>query len=475
MFLKRLFSHSLIYALGPQIPKLAAIFVLPVITKYLTSSDYGVYGLLNSYIGILTGLADLGFSVTLVNTFYKYPKRWPIVWKQLHFYLIVWSFIYSAIMAVMLYFVIPTAEKGQLLNIIALVCLPTFLFNSTILIASRYYQFAQKPMFIATTSALVGVIAICLNLYTIAYLKMGYMGWFVSTAISTAVQFLFFVYPVFFKYKLWPTIAFRKLFLMRHLKVSLPTVPHNYSSYLLNSSDRIVMDAVKVKLTDIGKFNLAYTFGNYFEFFSTAVGMAIGPFYTSIISKGTEKSERDYFFVTHWLQYSFLLAGILISLWCRELMDLLIRNDELKQVYPIAIVIIMGYVCRPYYWAIITRMQFNEQTQKLWRISFIAGVLNVVLNFIFVPMYGIMAAAVTTFFALLYMGFSGYYIKLKNAGAVKNYRPALFMLIIVASTVGVYFLKDVSPIIKGMLTALLLAAYGLYNWSSRKTILGIQV
>ena len=163
MFLKRLFSHSLIYALGPQIPRIAAIFVLPLITQHLTSKDYGVYGVLTSYVGILTGMADLGFAVTMVNSFYKYPKKWPIIWRQLHFYLIAWSILYSILMAIMLNFVIPKSEEGQLLNIMALVCLPSLFFNSTIVIGSRYYQFAQKPLYIGMTSALVGIIAIFLT------------------------------------------------------------------------------------------------------------------------------------------------------------------------------------------------------------------------------------------------------------------------------------------------------------------------
>ncbi len=475
MFLKKLFSHSLIYALGPQIPKIAAIFVLPLITRYLTSEDYGIYGVLTSYIGILTGVADLGFSVILVNSFYQYPKRWPIIWKQLHFYLICWSLIYSLLMALTLLITIPTNQGHQTLNIILLVCLPSLFFNSTIVLASRYYQFAQKPLYIAMTSAIVGVVAIFLNLYTIAYLKMGYMGWFLSTALATCVQFTLFVYPVFFKYKLGPIISFRKLFLLKHLKVSLPTIPHNYSSYLLNSSDRIVMDNLKVRIGEIGKFNLAYTFGNYFEFFGNAIGMAIGPFYTGIIAKGTDKSERDYHFVTHWLQYSFLLAGILLSLWSKELMDMLIKNDELRNVYPLTIIIIMGYVCRPYYWAIITRLQFKEQTKQLWKISFIAGVLNVVLNLIFVPIYGIMAAAVTTFAALLYMGFSGYYIKVVRTAVIKSYCPAIIMLAIIISTVLVYLFKDISLVSKFVITAGLIVLFLGYTWNKRTVIRAIEL
>lgn len=475
MFVRKLLSHSLIYALGPQIPKVAGIFVLPLLTQYLTTNDYGVYGIVSSYTGILTGAADLGFAIVLVNSFYKYPVRWPIMWKQLHFYLLLWSVAYSILMAILLIFVVPKSEYHNLYKILALVCIPAMIFNPTVIIASRYYQFAQKPFYLSVTSGLVGAIAIFLNLYFIVYRKSGYMGWFLSTAIASAVQFVLYIYPVFFKYKLGPTIAFRKKFLFRHLKVSLPTVPHNYSTYLLNSSDRIVMDNVGVKVSEIGKFNMAYTFGNYFEFFVNAVGMALGPFYTKILSKRTEKSEKDYLFITRWLQLLFLLIGFTISLWAREVMKLLIKNDQLNTVYNLSIIIIMGYVSRPYYWSIINRMEFEEKTNKLWRISLIAGIINVVLNIILVPRFGIMSAAITTYVALLYFDFSGFYIGVTPADLRRKYSPFLVTSLVLGCTVFVYACRDVGIWYKIGLTFCLATAFLIYSWKSRYVFKTLEI
>ena len=61
--LKKLFTHSFLYAVGPQIPKFANLLVLPVITQYLTPLDYGVYGTLLAYMGLMQGLQSLGFDV----------------------------------------------------------------------------------------------------------------------------------------------------------------------------------------------------------------------------------------------------------------------------------------------------------------------------------------------------------------------------------------------------------------------------
>src|SRR5690606_20085589 len=108
------------------------------------------------------------------------------------------------------------------------------------------------------------------------------------------------------------------------------------------------------------------------------------------------------------LQIGFIAASFLVCLWCKELFQLLIKNDELQQAYGIAIIIIMGYNYRPMYWAVVNRLGFFEKTQHLWKISFVAGMLNLVLNFIFIPLFGYIAAAYTTFVSLLVIGFSGF-------------------------------------------------------------------
>ncbi|MCC6287117.1 MAG: oligosaccharide flippase family protein [Chitinophagaceae bacterium] len=454
--LKKIFSHSLIYSVGPQLPRLVNILVLPLITPFLSSTDYGVYGLVTAYLGVLGGLGDLGMAIVMVNTFYKHPAHWQIVWRQIHGYLFVWSFLFAILQALLLYFIIPKEVVFNLGYIILLNCLPTAFFNTTITFGSRYYQFSQKPTYIAVLTALTGTISIIINYVSIAIFHLGYMGWFLSSFITSAILFLFYLYPVFFKYKIHPLIAFKKKFIFKHLKVALPTIPHDYSAYLINTSDRIVFNVVGIDIAKQGNYNLAYTFGNYFEFFGNAVGMAIGPFYTKLFAKKTFKAKLDVRTMTFFFQVIFLTIGFLICLWCKELFLLLIKNNELSQAYPLAIIIIMGYVYRPMYWASANQLFFLEKTTQLWKISFIAGVLNIGLNFILVPVYGIKAAAITTFFALLYMGFSGFFLRVYKEEESPPYYPLLWLSGIIVLSGLVFLLRDIAIAYKIIISILYL-------------------
>jgi O-antigen/teichoic acid export membrane protein len=464
--IKKLFSDSVIYSVGPQIPKIASLIVLPIITKYLTSTDYGVAGIILAYTGFLGAISDLGFSVLLMNSFYNYKLRWKVYWKQYHFYLSLWAVIYSLILGILLFVIIPVEASENRMLIICLLVIPALIFNVTTIIATRYYQFARKPLYISSVSAIVGVISIFLNLYTIAYLKLGYLGWFISNFLAAFIGFVFYLYPVYFKYKLTPIFKFRKSFLMKSLKISIPVIPHNYSSFLLNTSDRVVMERLKVNTDQIGTYNIAYTFGSYMEFFGNAIGMAIGPIYTSMFSKKNKENSKKIHTITNFLQIFFIIVSFIVSIWCKELFDFFFKINDIENVYPIAIIIIMGYAYRPYYWTAITRLQYSEKTTELWKITFVAGFLNVLLNIIFIPFYGVKAAAISTFVCLLYMGFVGYFLPAFKKIETEKYYPIIFIGLIIFATIFAYLIKDIDVIYKLYVSITLLAVSFIYVYFS---------
>jgi O-antigen/teichoic acid export membrane protein len=386
--LKKLFSHTLLYSLGPQIPKLANILVLPIITLYLTPLDYGVYGTILAYSGLLIGIKTFGFDFLLVNSFYKKENRWTLYWKRYLGILFIWQQFYSIFYAFILYFLIPEEADEHRILLILLIVLPNYLFSIISTLGFRYHQIAQKPQRIFITTALGGTVTVIVNYYCFVILKTGYLGWYYSGAVGSAIMFIMYIGPIIGKLKIYPIFKLKIKFIKEALKLSLPTLPHNYSSYLLNSSDRLVMDQFNVNITDIGKYNMAYVIGNYFDLFGDAVGMAVGPYYTKLFTKGDVESEHSIKEITYFLQITFISLSFFVSLWFREIFHFLIKNNELNNVYPIAIIIVMGYAYRPMYWASVNKLFFLEKTKQLWKISFLGGVINVVLNLIFINIYG---------------------------------------------------------------------------------------
>ncbi|MBK0401712.1 oligosaccharide flippase family protein [Adhaeribacter sp. BT258] len=442
--LKKIFFHSALYALPSISLQIVSLLMLPFITPHLSASDYGIYGVILAYISFIGPLRDLGFNISFVNSYFKHPKRWPLIWRALYGHLILWSILFSLIYITLILIAVPKSEFQNIYEILVLTLLPGVVFDTANNIANYYFRFSERPIIIATVGIFSGVIGMIVMYYCIVDLKMGYLGWFYSTFATSLTLFLIYLYPVFIKNKLFPIVKYRKNFIKKYLRVSLPMIPHNYSSYLLNSSDRVVMDWYKIDLKQVGLFNIAYRFGGAFEMIGEAAGMAIGPQYVKLyISK--KKSDlqlaRQLTFI---LMALFLTAGFNGAIWLKEVFQILIKNKDLASAYGIGTIILMGYCYRPMYWAAINKLSTFEKTDVIWRISFGAGIINVLLNLIFLGSYGIMAAAITTFISLMIIGFAGFTLKEYREMDNLPHYPIVWLLAIIFATFLSYYVKDIA-------------------------------
>lgn len=453
--LRKLLSHAAIYGLAAQIPRVAGVLALPIITPYLTTTDYGVAGVVTAYATALGMVQSLGLSVVMVNAFVKHPTRYKWVWRQVHGFISLWSILYGAVLAGVLYLGMPDEAAGNSWTIILLHVIPALFFNEISQYAGLFFQLKQKPFIVAIQSFIVGLLTVFLNIYFIAEMHLGYMGWFYSTFVGVLIRFLLIVYPLYIKERMWPIFRFKWHRIKPSLRISLPVIPHQLSFFLLDASDKLILDFLHVPVPRIGFYNIASSFGLYFAAASNAVVQAANPLYVQFHAMGDSFSIRR---ITFSLQVLFFTVTSIASIWMKEIFHLLIINNDLNQAYPLAIVILMGYNYRPMYLAVVNQLTYQEKTKGLWKISTIASVGNILLNLALIPVYGIEAAAFTTFFSLMYMGYSGYFFNdYKGVQSVRFY-PVLWLCINIGLLLFVYQMVDLDISFKMAATFLLAIA-----------------
>lgn len=451
--LKKLFSHTAIYGLAPQIPKLAGVLSLPIITQYLTEIDFGVFGIITAITGSVAVLANLGLNVTLSNAFYHSPGQYKWGWRQIYGFLMLWNIPYAAILGGIIYLFIPDQALKNALWIILLNVIPVVFFGPTAILGGYYYQLNQKPMQIGMRSAIFGSLTVGLNIYFIAGLKMGYMGWFLSICISTMLSHFSYWWPLNHKLGIRPIFNFKWRYIKQSLTVSLPTVPHYYSAYLLDSSDQAVMKIMNVSTGNIGLYNVANKVAMLVKTVGVAAGKAVGPMMYQGYRDNDERTPRRLVFT---LQIAFFCLTFSMCLWLKEIFHLLIQNDALAKIYPLGIILIMGYNYRPMYFGANNRLFYDEKTTVLLKITFTAGLANVILNFALLSFFGYKVAAFTTFACLMYMGYAGYYLKAFKEKNSLNYYPLFWLSLTIILTVLAYFAVELNYWWKGGISVLTL-------------------
>ncbi len=71
----RLSKHSIVYGLGVAASQLVGFFLLPIYTRYLTPSDYGVLEIFGATGGILGIVFVMGLGSALFMSYFSYDDE----------------------------------------------------------------------------------------------------------------------------------------------------------------------------------------------------------------------------------------------------------------------------------------------------------------------------------------------------------------------------------------------------------------
>ena len=460
-----LLKNTLLLSIAPFLPKVINVILLPIITRYLTDVDFGISATISAYSQSIGAFSTLGLTVVLLNSFFKHPNHYKTVWRQVYGFLKIWMIVYAALQAILLYFFIPEEAIENRWQIIILTNFSIVFFGPTATIGSSYYIYTKQSFPIVWRSVLASFITVLSNYILIVHFRLGYMGWYVSSFIGTFFSNTTYWYVVNKKLNLKPIYKFKWKSLKKALSVSMPTIPHYYTSYLLDGSGRMVLDQNNVAQGEIGRLSISQQFGGLFNTGMKGVNDAISPFIMTALKENKQHVIKKAILV--FVSLIFGLAFIL-SLWSKEIFDILLSNNSLKSAYPYFIIYIMAISYRPMYLIVSNYYFYFEKTKQLFLITFMSGCFAFAIYLLFVPQYGIWAFLIGHFIACIYYGYSGYFY----SGYTKNSTikiPVLrIMCLQVILTISAYILVDY--LVAKFIVTLLLILYILFFVKKNKYI-----
>lgn len=406
--LKKLLTNTFLFGLAPYVPKVVSVFLMPVMTKYLTSTDYGIAGTIDAYTSALSAFATLGFGSVLSVVFFRAKNHYKVLWREIYGFLQMWMVVFAVIQAVLLYFVIPLEAERYKWWIIFFTNFSNVFFGPTAVLGNLYYVSSMKPLPVVLRSIIGGIVTILANYFLVVHYKLGYFGWYVGGFIGTFIVNGSYWYDVNFKLGLKPIYKFKKKTIIKYLKIAMPTIPHYYSGYMMNTSSKMVMDVQGVSLGVIGQSNIVLQIGSLMTAWVDAINQAINPMAMNEIRNNDEEKAKRLIYIYYLIT---LTCTFIFSVWSREIFNLLISNDELASTYPYAVVFVMALNYRPMYVAASNMFFYHENTGSLLKISFVSGVIAVVSYCIMIPFVGVWGVVFGFYLSALYMGYSGFFMK----------------------------------------------------------------
>lgn len=374
---------------------LEKLIILPVITKMLGAEDYGIWSQIGVTISLVSPLALLGLNGSMVRFLVaeKDRKKMQEGVYSVMFLVLSMALIIGLIIALLSQTIANFFQTDQILIkilsfIIVFECLDMVLFS-----------FMQVLQEIKKYSALNISKIFCEAVLVIAAILLGWglYGAVVSLLIIRIVVFL--ILFIFALRKIGITIpSFSPI--KEYLKFGLPRILSTVSYWTVTSSDRYLIGFFMGVLF-VGYYSPAYSIGNAINFFLYPLFFMLPIALSKAFDQNNISEVKTY--LKYSLKYFLALAFPMffgISVLSRQFL-IIFSTKEIAEnsfyITPFAALSILLYGLTSLIGSQI--LMLVKKTKIIGVVWMLAALLNLGLNFIFIPLFGILGAAITTLIA----------------------------------------------------------------------------
>jgi O-antigen/teichoic acid export membrane protein len=398
--LRELLRHSAIYGLGSIVARVLGVLLLPLYTRYLSPSDYGLIETLVALTAVLTALVAQAMKSAFFRFYFDSaePARRNLVVRTAFWYVMAASTVATVTgiaLASQISWILFGTHGHRNLVIAAFIGLWAALNYEQMTSLFRVEQ--RSTAYVAATLANVAITITATILLVVVFDK-GPLGVLVGNFTGTLIVYAALL--VYSRHALG--LQFDRSLYRAMNRFGLPLVPSALALWLTNFSDRFFL----IKLADaheVGLYSIGVRVASAIVLLLTAFRMAWPAFAYSI--DDDREAQRTYSFVLTYVVFvcSWLALGLgLLAPWIVKLITTKPFYPAQNVVAPLAfgVVAFAGYV------VVQIGTGRARQTRSNWLVTGAAAAVNVALNFALIPSYGRMGAAIATVVAytLLFVG-----------------------------------------------------------------------
>jgi O-antigen/teichoic acid export membrane protein len=393
---RRIVGHGGIYLLGSLLARAVSFIMLPIYTRCLTPSDYGVIELLTMILDLVGILVSVRIGQSIYRYYYKYDQDGDR--REVLFTAYVSSMASSILgMLCVLLFAnqLAAAFFGdvKLVGLLRLFSL-SMVFHGLIETPMVMIRAQQRPWFYLTVSITKLVMMLGLNIYFVVYLRLHVEGVIYSGLISGGIMSL-----AMGGYLLKNTgLSFSMAKAKEMMLFSLPFMAVGALSFYLNFGDRYFLRLFGGGLAAVGIYSLGYKFGFLLTFIPGEPFSNVWDSEKFRIYR--ESSDPQAVYQRVFLVYSAVMAMVVLGLSLFGRNAIMVMAN--REYWPAADLI--PFVCLAYMFNCMSGFAnlgilVKERTIEITYGTMIAAVVITAGYFLLIPRYGAMGAAWATLLA----------------------------------------------------------------------------
>ena len=401
---KQLISKSTIYSIGNVLVKLVAFILIPLYARKLIPAEYGVVALLE--LVELLGKTVLTFGLT--QSILRFLIQYKSKNKEHELFFSNYIFLFFMNIIILgIFYLFPERLVNNLLSLTpenilyfryVLIVIFSGIFQGIFIII---LQAEEKAFHFIAYSLVTFLLLIGLNIYKVAYLNEGVLGIIESKLYVAIVNFI--IVNGYFFWRFRPKYSYQVL--RESFSYGFPLIFVGISLTLLTVIGRYFLKIFE-NIEEVGIYSMTYKFGMIINM------ILITPFRQAflplIFRLSTQQDIRKLFrnFLTYFLFIGFLFF-LIFSLFARELL-IIVTSPQYVRGYIILPLIAFSYLLFGIRIIFVGALSVKKET-KIIAFSTVSGaVLNIGLNLLFIPWWGMVGAAVATLMSYLFITITSY-------------------------------------------------------------------
>ncbi len=386
----KLFKNSFIYTSSNIIRSAIPFLLLPVLTRYLTPTDYGIVATFQVMLAIILVFVNLNMPGAVAVNFFKIDKQelrvciGNVVFVLSASFFLTFCVIY-AIKTPLSYFI---KFPENWLPIIVIVAL----FQSVYTLTLTLWQVEQKPLPYGIFQVSQTILNVTLSLIFVVALNWRWQGRLLGIII---ISIIFGLIGFFIIYKRkYIRFSFDKAYIKDVLFFGIPLIPHALGGWMMTSIDRVFINSM-VNVAATGIYTVGYQVGMIVGLFATSFNQAWTPFLFEKLKENNNDTKIKIVKFTYLYNVGIIVLALALSLIAPWFLKFFV-SKEFHSAYKYVIWIALGYAANGMYFMVVGYIFFVKKTYILAWITFSSAGINVVLNYFFIKNNGAIGAAQAT-------------------------------------------------------------------------------
>lgn len=385
-----------------------SVLTVPLFTRLMSTEQYGQYSVYTSWLNIVSIFTSLRLYAGVYNKgLTKYKDDMDGFALSMQYTTTILTGICTVIYLIFRkqFNALTDMSTPITLLMFAELCMTTPLQFWSV---KQRYNFKYKSVVLATVvltllNPALGFIGVCLN-------EEKGIARIVSAALAQIC-----VGCVFYAVNLKSgKFRFNREYSKFAIKFNLPLIPHYFSEYILNQSDRVMIQKL-CGYSEAALYSVAYNAGMILTIVSSSINQALVPWLYQSLDK------RDYEAIRKNTNAIGIMVGVILCafiLFAPEAVLILGGSRYAEAKYVIPPVTISIYFL--FWYTLFANVEFYcDKNKYTMYISMFGAVLNIGLNYIFMQIFGYVAAAYTSLFC--YMVYSiGHFVLMERVFYAKN-------------------------------------------------------